>query len=87
MKLFLSGLDLIGFTVLSTSAVVVALVSSLLHLTLSASLKLKEKASENFRRLRSAEIVSMTQAQKNGSKWLIVRLWKFSFLVGVKEGK
>jgi hypothetical protein len=29
----------------------------------------------------------MTQAQKNGSNWLIIRLWKFSFLVGVKEGK
>jgi hypothetical protein len=35
--------------------------------------------------LRSTEIISMTQAQKNGSNWLIVRLWKFSFLVGVKE--
>ena len=87
MKLFLSGLDLVGFTALSTSAVVVALVSSLLRLTLSASLRLKEKASENFRRLRSTEIVSVTQAQKNGSNWLIIRLWKFSFLVGVKEGK
>lgn len=85
MRLFLSGLDLIGFMGLSISAALVASVLSLLELTLNASLRWKEQALKALRRARLTEIVSMTRTRKNGSSWIVVRLWRFSFLVGVKE--
>ena len=84
MRLFLSGLDLIGFMGVCTSAALVASVSSLLRLTLSAFLRWKEQLSKKLRRLRQTEMVSMTRTSKNGSNWLVIRAWKFSFLVGVK---
>jgi hypothetical protein len=37
-----------------------------------------------LRRMCWTEIVSMTKTHKNGSNWIVIRLWKFSFLVGVK---
>jgi hypothetical protein len=37
-----------------------------------------------LRRLRQTQIVSMTRTSKNGSNWIVIRAWKFSFLVGVK---
>jgi hypothetical protein len=29
-------------------------------------------------------MLSMTRTVKNGSNWIVIRFWKFSFLVGVK---
>lgn len=85
MRLFLSGLDLIGFMGVCTSAALVASVLSLLRLTLSAFLRWKEQSLKALRRLRQTQIVSMTRTSKNGSNWIVVRFWKFSFLVGVKD--
>lgn len=84
MRLFLSGLDLIGFMGVCTSAALAASVLSLLRLTLNAFLKWKEQISESLRRLHSTQIVSMTRTSKSGSNWIVIRAWKFSFLVGVK---
>jgi hypothetical protein len=30
-------------------------------------------------------MVSMTRTTKNGSNWIVIRTWKFSFLLGVKD--
>jgi hypothetical protein len=84
MRYLLAGLDLIGFTGLCTSAVLVASLFSFVQLTLRYLLKLKEKTSKTFRRLHSTEMLSMTRTVKNGSNWIVIRFWKFSFLVGVK---
>ena len=84
MKSYLYVFDLIGFTALSISAVLVASTSSLARWTLSASLRWKEQISKSLRRLRQTQIVSMTRTSKNGSNWIVIRAWKFSFLVGVK---
>ncbi len=84
MRYLLAGFDLIGFTGLSISAALVASLTSLLRLTLKCFLELKEQASKRLRRLQSTEMVSITRTVKNGSNWIVIRLWRFSFLVGIK---
>lgn len=84
MRLFLLGfVDMIGFVALCTSAVLVSLVLSLFRLSTVVFLAVGEKIWKIFRRLN--QITTMTRTHKNGSNWIVVRIWKFSFLLGVKD--
>lgn len=85
MKLFLFGLDVVGFMGVCISAATVAAISSSLRLTLNVTRRWKKKALQRFRRIKLPTLVSMTRTTKNGSNWIVVRFWKFSFLVGVKQ--
>lgn len=84
MRYCLYVFDGIGFAGLCISAALVASLSSLARLMLRYSLQCKEQSLEALRRMCWTEIVSMTKTHKNGSNWIVIRLWKFSFLVGVK---
>lgn len=84
MKLFLFGLDAVGFMGVCTFAATVAVISSSLRLMLNVIRKWKKKALQRFRRIKLPTLVSITRTTKNGSNWLVIRAWKFSFLVGVK---
>lgn len=85
MRFYLSALDLIGFMGVCTSAALVASTLSLLRLTLVAFLRCKEQISKSLRRLQQTQTVSMTRTSKNGSNWIVVRIYGFSFLVGAKQ--
>jgi len=84
MKLFLFGLDAVGFMGVSIFAATVAAISSLLRLILNVIRIWKKKALQRFRRIKLPTLVSMTRTTKIGSDWIVIRAWKFSFLLGVK---
>lgn len=84
MRLFLFGLDAVGFMGVCTFAATAAVISSSLRLTLNVIQKWKKKALQRFRRIKFPTLVSMTRTTKNGSNWIVIRAWKFSFLVGIK---
>ncbi len=84
MKSFLLGLDLIGFTGLCTSAALVSVASSLLRLTVKHSLALGEKILRFSRIILSRMPATINRTQKGNTNWLVLKVWKFSVLFGMK---
>ncbi len=85
MKYFLSGLDLIGFVALSTSAVLVSSVLSLAQLLLRYLLRLIEKILKFFRLVKKKMLATISRAAKNDTDWIVIRFGKFSILLGKKN--
>ncbi len=84
MKLFLLSLDLIGFTGLCTSAALVSVALSLLRLTVKHSLALREKILRFSRIILSRMPATISRTQKENTNWLVLKVWKFSVLFGMK---
>jgi len=82
MKYFLFVSEIIGFVAISTSAVMVSLAFSFLRLTLSYALKLIAMA---LKSIHSFSQNVFTRTTKNGTNWLVIRLGKFSILLGRKN--
>lgn len=78
MKLFLFVLDLVGFAVRCTLAVLVALLSSLMNAICLQLLKL-------IATMRKMSIPLKVQvAEKNGTRWYRVQVGTYSFMLGRK---
>jgi ABC-type nickel/cobalt efflux system permease component RcnA len=82
MKYFLFVSEIIGFVAISTSAVMVSLAFSFLRLTLSYVLKLIAMV---LRFLSALKMKTFQRTTKGGSDWLVVRIGKFSILLGKKN--
>lgn len=85
MRYLYAGLDLIGFVALCTSSVAVSSVSSLLRWMGIRSIRQSQQALEALQDMNKRGIVSISKAEKNGSNWIVVRVWKLSLLVGVRN--
>lgn len=85
MKLFLSGLDLIGFTALSITGALAASALSLLRLTVRYLLQCLEKIQRFFRQWKSKMPAIISRAEKNGTKWYWVKIGNWSLMIGRKE--
>ncbi len=82
MKWFLLSLDLLGFVVLCTLAVLASLLSSVGRWLLVLALKLIRHFYQTITRLMKETI---TTATKNETRWIVIRLGKFSILLGKKN--
>ncbi len=85
MKLFLFASDLLGFTALSISAALAASVSSLLRSILKYFLRSARWIISRCRGLRQKMQSPVTRARKNDTSWLVIKIWRLSFLVGIKD--
>jgi len=82
MKWFFLSLDLLGFVVLCTLAVLVSSLSSVAHWLLVQLLCLIASFYQTITRLMKETI---TTATKNETRWIVIRLGKFSILLGRKN--
>jgi len=82
MQLCLSFLEVIGFVVLSTSAGLVALVFSVVLSILRILIKLLTKLYQILTRLSKGVLSTATKAD---TRWIVIRLGKFSILLGRKD--
>ena len=82
MKYYLLISEIIGFVAISISAATVSIVSSFLRLIMSYPLKLAA-AILNFIHKFSQQ--AFTRTNKNGTNWIVIRLGKFSILLGRKN--
>jgi len=81
MKYYLLISEIIGFVVISMSAATVSIVSSFLQLILRYVLKL---AAAILNSIHSFSQNAFTRTNKNGTNWIVIRLGKFSILLGKK---
>lgn len=82
MKYFLFISDLIGFVALSISAVLVSLVSSVALSILRLAIRLLSKLYQIITKLSKETISTATKAD---TQWLVIRIGKFSILLGRKN--
>lgn len=82
MKYYLSISEVIGFVAISISAVTASILFSFLRQTVSYILKLTAKILKFFSALKMKMFQRTT---KGGSDWLVVRIGKFSVLLGRKN--
>jgi len=82
MKFYLFVSEIIGFVAISISAAMVSLVFSFSRLTLSYVLKLIAMVLSS---IQSFSQNAFTRTNKNGTNWLVIRLGKFSILLGRKN--
>lgn len=85
MKLFLFVLDAIGFTGILIAAVAASIASSCARLTLNCLMKLLEEIGKFLRRMRSKMPAIISRTRKNGTEWLVIKVGKFSILLGRKD--
>lgn len=81
MKLFLFVLDLVGFLARFIAAVVVALALSLLKVILQRGACLIAY----MQKIRFSNPLQVSKAQKNNADWIVVKLGKYSLLLGKKN--
>ncbi len=82
MKYYLLISEIIGFVVISMSAAMVSIVSSFLQLILRYVLKL---IAAILNSIHSFSQSVFTRTNKNGTNWIVIRLGKFSILLGKKN--
>jgi len=82
MKYYLFISEIIGFVVISISAATVSIVFSFLQLILKSILKLIAKLYQTITRLTKETISTATKAD---TRWIVIRLGKFSILLGRKN--
>ena len=82
MKFYLFVSEIIGFVAISISAVTVSLLFSFLRLILRYVLKLIAMVLNS---IHSFSQNAFTRTSKNGTNWLVIRLGKFSILLGRKN--
>ena len=82
MKYYLFISEIIGFVAISTSAVMVSIVFSFSRLITSYVLKLVATVLNSIHKLSQNVF---TRTNKNGTNWIVIRLGKFSILLGKKN--
>ena len=82
MKYFLLVSDLIGFVALCTSAVLASLVLSVARFLVILVLRLINKFWNLIIKLRKEVFSTATKAD---TRWIVIRLGKFSVLLGKKD--
>ena len=82
MKYYIFISEILGFVVISTSAATVCILSSFLRLTLKSILKLIAKLYHLINRITKETISTATKAD---TKWIVIRIGKFSILLGKKD--